>query len=94
MEILLVFLGSLQYDLGHAELTYNFKEGASIKSVVRELSESSEFRGLKNFFTESYESLRSVIVFLNEKDISVLDGMNTSIQQGDKLTFIPVIHGG
>ncbi|MHA1976056.1 MAG: MoaD/ThiS family protein [Candidatus Hodarchaeales archaeon] len=94
MEILLVFLGSLQYDLGHMELTYNFEEGTSVKSAVQQLSENSKYKNLSEFFTASYESTRSVIVFINDQDISVLEGMDSPLKQGDKLTFIPVIHGG
>ncbi len=95
MEILLVFLGSLQYDLGQMELTYDFKEGTTtVKSVVQTLSNIPKFKGLNHFFTDSYESTRSVIVFINDQDISVLEGMDSPLAQGDKLTFIPVIHGG
>ncbi|PWI49732.1 hypothetical protein CEE45_00975 [Candidatus Heimdallarchaeota archaeon B3_Heim] len=94
MKILLVFLGSLQYDLGQMELTYNFKEEASVKSAVQELSALPKYKELSKFFTDSYESTRSVLVFINEQDISVLRGMDSPLQQGDKLTFIPVIHGG
>ena len=94
MEIQLVFLGSLQYDLGHMELIYNFEEGSSVKSAVQVLSELPEYKSLNGFFTDSYESTRSVIVFINDQDISVLNGMDSLLQHGDKLTFIPVIHGG
>ncbi len=94
MEILFVFLGSLQYDLGHMELSQKFEEGISVKAAVQELSKISEFKDINKYFTDSYESTRSIIIFLNEQDISVLKGMDSTLQQGDKLTFIPVIHGG
>ncbi|MHA1993208.1 MAG: MoaD/ThiS family protein [Candidatus Hodarchaeales archaeon] len=94
MEILLVFLGSLQYDLGQMELIHDFIEGTTVKSVVQTLSNIPKFKGLGQFFTDSYESTRSVIVFINDQDISVLEGMDSPLTQGDKLTFIPVIHGG
>jgi molybdopterin converting factor small subunit len=94
MDILFVFLGSLQYDLGHMELTHKFEEGISVKVAVQELSKIPEFKDINIYFTDSYESTRSIIIFLNEQDISVLKGMDSILSQGDKLTFIPVIHGG
>jgi molybdopterin converting factor small subunit len=76
------------------ELMHEFKEGITVKSVVQTLSEMPKFETLGQFFTDSYDSTRSVIVFINEQDISVLEGMDSPLTQGDKLTFIPVIHGG
>ena len=94
MSIRIMFLGSLQYDLGQMEITFNLNEGSTIKSVVKELIEKEEFRDLQHFFTESYESTRSVLIFINEQDITVLEGMDSPLQVGDKITFIPVVHGG
>ena len=89
-----MFLGSLQYDLGQMEMTFNLKKGSTIKSIVKELIEKEEFRDLQHFFTESYESTRSVLIFINDQDITVLGGMDSSLQEGDKVIFIPVVHGG
>ncbi len=94
MIIQIVFLGSLQYDFGQMEATFSLKEGSTIRSVVKELVEKEEFKELQGFFTESFESTRSVLVFINDQDITVLGGMDSPLQEGDKLTFIPVIHGG
>jgi molybdopterin converting factor small subunit len=36
----------------------------------------------------------SVIVLVNEQEIGVLQGLETRVGDGDRLTFIPVSHGG
>lgn len=36
----------------------------------------------------------NVIVLLNDKEISVLNGLDTEVRDGDKLVLIPVSHGG
>ncbi|MHA2175031.1 MAG: MoaD/ThiS family protein [Candidatus Hodarchaeales archaeon] len=94
MNIQLVFLGSFQYDFGVMEQDYKIKKGTNIQNLCRHLAGETQFRGLKTFFTENYESPRSVIIFINDQDISVLEGMASILKEKDKVTFIPVIHGG
>jgi len=36
----------------------------------------------------------NVIVLVNEKDISVLKGLDTLIESNDAVTLVPVSHGG
>ena len=94
MKLRLVFLGSLQYDFKQMDLIESFKEGSTVKSVVKELIGRKQFEGLKNLFTHSLDGTRALIVFVNDQDISVLGGMSTPLKNEDKVTFIPVIHGG
>ena len=94
MKIQLVFLGSFQYDFGVGELEYVIQEGTIIRILFRQLAEKKQFQRLKEFFTEKYEAPRSVIIFVNDQDISVLEGMTTILKKEDKITLIPVIHGG
>ncbi|MHA1947488.1 MAG: hypothetical protein ACW97W_15390 [Candidatus Hodarchaeales archaeon] len=35
-----------------------------------------------------------MIIFINDQEISVLQGMSSPLKQDDKVTFVPVIHGG
>jgi molybdopterin converting factor small subunit len=94
MKIQLVFLGSFQYDFGVLELEYSIKEGTIIRTLFKQLAEKKQFQRLKEFFTDNYEAPRSVIIFINDQDISVLEGMSTILKKEDKVTLIPVIHGG
>ena len=94
MQLRLVLLGSLQYDFGQMDLTESFQEDSTVKSIVKELIDRTQFEGLKNLFTPSLDSTRALIIFVNDQDISVLRGMATPLKNNDKVTFIPVIHGG
>ena len=94
MKIQLVFLGSFQYDFGVLELEYSVEEGTNIRSLFRQLAKKEQYQGLKEFFTQDYESPRSIIIFINDQDISVREGMATILKKEDKVTLIPVIHGG
>jgi len=94
MKLHLAFLGSLQYDFKQMNLTESFDEGSTIKSIVKELIKNPKFKSLKSLFTPTFDSTRTVIIFINDQDISVLQGMLSPLKQDDKITFVPVIHGG
>lgn len=94
MKIYLKFLGSLQYDLKQQELSFKISSRKSVKEIVLELVQNPQFKELKSFFSGSYDVKRSLIVFINDQEISVLDGMSTKVKAEDTITFIPVIHGG
>lgn len=94
MIIHLKFLGSLQYDLKQQQLSYQVSSERSLREIVSELTQDPQFKELKSFFSESMETKRSLIVFINQQEISVLDGMNTKVKSDDTIAFIPVIHGG
>ncbi len=94
MKIQIKFLGSLQYDLKQQYLPYQISSEKSVLEIVRELTQNSQFKELKSFFTESLDVKRSILIFVNDQSISVLDGMSTKLKANDTLVFIPVIHGG
>jgi molybdopterin converting factor small subunit len=94
MIIRIKFLGSLQYDLKQKSFKYPIEPGTSIRDIVSELTKNPQFTELKNFFSESLDVKRSLLIFRNDQEISVLDGMTTLVNAEDTLSFIPVIHGG
>ena len=48
----------------------------------------------KHLFTEDGELRAFVNLFLNEEDIRYLQGTETPLKEGDRLTIIPSIAGG
>jgi molybdopterin converting factor small subunit len=34
------------------------------------------------------------LIFVNGKEVSVLNGLDTILKDGDEVVFIPVLHGG
>ncbi|MFX1514676.1 MAG: MoaD/ThiS family protein [Promethearchaeota archaeon] len=90
----LLFLGSLQYDLKQQSLSYQISSEISLREIVSELIKDPKFKELKSFFSESLETKRSLLIFINQQEISVLNGMNTTVKNEDTIAFIPVIHGG
>ncbi|MHA2223804.1 MAG: MoaD/ThiS family protein [Candidatus Hodarchaeales archaeon] len=94
MKILLKFLGSLEFDLKQHLLPFQIAKETSVREIITELIQNPDFKELKSFFSESFEVKRSLLILINQQEISVLDGMTTLVKQDDVITFIPVIHGG
>jgi len=70
-------------------------ECATIRDVVQALAESlpKEARAML-IDPELNDPRQNALVLLNGREISVLKGLETTISDGDEVTFIPVAHGG
>jgi MoaD family protein len=68
-------------------------KGGSVKSVLQELGARHE--GLLERICESSGELRSFVnVYVNNRDIRTLDGLDTPIADGDEVFLVPAIAGG
>ncbi len=83
-----------------------FKEVAGVEELklsvppglrIRELLDLLELKGIRvkhhiqgagSFYSSS------ILIFINDFEISVLNGLETELKDGDTVTFIPVVHGG
>jgi sulfur-carrier protein len=88
------FIGALRHLSGKTKLTFPFHDGATIKSVVQTISQ--DYPELKHTFSdEALNNARSnSLVLVNGKEISVLNGYETVLSDGDEIVFVPVVHGG
>ncbi|MFQ6067971.1 MAG: MoaD/ThiS family protein [Candidatus Bathyarchaeia archaeon] len=76
-------------------VSLEFDNVVAVKDVILELvnSFSSEFKQAL-IDPELNAPQPNVLILLNKREIGVLDGLETRIQNGDKLVLIPVSHGG
>jgi molybdopterin converting factor small subunit len=72
----------------------NMDNGTSLKTAVGQIAARSA--ALKRILTVAglNEHSSSLLILVNEKDSSVLNGLETPLQDGDEVVLIPVIHGG
>ncbi len=75
---------------GEKELT---AEGASVGEILRELSKRHPDTESQLFSSEG-ELNRYVNVYLNDEDVRVLDGLETSVSESDTLVILPAMAGG
>jgi molybdopterin synthase sulfur carrier subunit len=88
------FIGALRHLSGKTEFTVSFQEGISIKELVSKITQ--EFPDLKQTFSdqELNDSRSNSLVLVNGREISVLNGYETKLKDGDEIVFVPVVHGG
>jgi molybdopterin synthase sulfur carrier subunit len=94
MAITVKFLGALRHVSGASELALNIKGALSIKDLMNEIVR--EVPALKpSLIHQQLEDLRSnTLILVNGREISVLNGLETNLKNGDEIVFVPVVHGG
>jgi molybdopterin synthase sulfur carrier subunit len=94
MAINVKFLGGLRHISGASELALNIKGAISIKELMNEIVR--EMPTLKqSLIHQQLEDLRSnALILVNGREISVLNGLETNLKDGDTIVFVPVVHGG
>ncbi len=94
MKVYLKFMGILLHDLNCRELTLDISEGKSLRDVIEQLTSEKSFLPLKEFFKVNLDLKRSLLIFINDQEISVLNGMDTELTENSLILFIPAVHGG
>ena len=94
MPLTVKFIGALRHLSGKTQFTVNFQEGISIKELVDNISQ--EMPELKHTFSdqELNDSRSNSLILVNGREISVLNGYETKLNDGDEIVFVPVVHGG
>ena len=94
MPLTVNFVGALRHLSGKTQFSINYQEGYSIKGLVEEISR--EMPELKHTFSdqELNDSRSNSLILVNGKEISVLNGHETKLCDGDEIVFVPVVHGG
>ncbi|MEK6277516.1 MAG: ubiquitin-like small modifier protein 1 [Actinomycetota bacterium] len=75
---------------GQAEVS---AEGATVGDVLRSLAERHPDTR-DQLFSPDGDLNRYVNVYLNDEDVRVLDGMETSAAEGDTVVILPAMAGG
>jgi molybdopterin synthase sulfur carrier subunit len=68
-------------------------EGDSVGEILRSVVENHPDTRSQLFSAEG-ELNRYVNVYLNDEDVRVLDGLDTSVGSGDTLVILPAMAGG
>ena len=94
MPLTVKFIGALRHLSGKTQFTVNFQDGISIKELVEKICQ--ELPELKRTFSdqELNDSRSNSLILVNGREISVLNGYETKLNDGDEIVFVPVVHGG
>jgi sulfur-carrier protein len=88
------FIGALRHLSGKTQFTIKIQDGTSVKELIGKISQ--EMPELKHTFSdqELTDSRSNSLILVNGREISVLNGYETKLKDGDEIVFVPVVHGG
>ena len=87
-------LGVFQEILKNKQMYVTVKRSGTIERVLKKLNESiSEEHGQLSFPNLS-DHFGKALILVNGREMGVLHGFDTCLKQGDRLTIIPISHGG
>jgi molybdopterin synthase sulfur carrier subunit len=89
MVVTVKFVGSLRSLAGKGKLAMELGKMASLMEVMKRMAEESS--KLKPALANSKAGM---LILVNGKEVSVLNGLETMLKDGDEVVFVPVIHGG
>jgi molybdopterin synthase sulfur carrier subunit len=94
MAVTLRFVGALRRASGAEELDFDCREGASLMDLLKALTK--ERRALRRSLLDEQldEPKPNALMLVNGREISVLDGLETKVKDGDEVVFVPIVHGG
>jgi len=94
MNVTIRFFGVLRNITGKNRLTIKFKDTALLKDIIKEIVQ--EISGLKRTLIdpELEDPRPNTLILVNGKEISILDGLETMLKDGDEIVLIPVLHTG
>ncbi len=92
--ITLRFFGALRHASGAETITVKCREGASLMELLNDVTiDKPSLR--RNLLDEQLaEAKPHALIFVNGREISVLNGLETKVKDEDEIVFVPVVHGG
>lgn len=94
MVLTVRFIGSLRASSKKSKLVLELEQATSLRQVVKRITEEQPKLKRALIDPELDDPRTNVLMLVNGKEISVLNGMNTKLRDGDELVFVPVVHGG
>ena len=75
------------------DLSVDAKDGSTIRDLLESLSGSRQ-QLRSAIFDESGQVREYVIIMKNRKDVSTLQGLETTLEDGDEVSILPPVAGG
>ena len=93
-NVTIKFFGVFRSITGKNKVSIEFKDTIRLEEVIKEIVE--EMPSLERTLVDpDLEDPRpNTLILVNGKEISVLNGLETMLKDGDEIIFIPVLHTG
>ena len=88
------FIGALRHVSDKTQLTINYEEGMSLKQLMAKMLQEAPTLERTLGDQQLDDSRFNALILVNGREISVLNGLETKLKDGDEIVFVPVVHGG
>ncbi len=94
MVVTVKLIGALRYLSGKKQLRVTYQNGLSLKQLIEQMNR--EISGLERTFSDKdlNDSRSNSLILVNGVEVSILKGLETRLNDGDEVVFVPVVHGG
>ncbi len=95
MAVNVKFVGALRHVTGKPKLTIDYAVNFSVKDLIQKLvQDQPEIKA--SIVDQQADGVikTNALILVNDREISVLNGLDTLLSDGDEVVFIPVVHGG
>ena len=94
MVLTIKFIGALRRISGKTQLTVNYEEEMSLKQLMAKILQEAPSQERTLNGQQPDDSRFNALILVNGREISVLNGLETKLKDGDEIVFVPVVHGG
>lgn len=92
MELELRFFATFREAAGGKTVEASFADGSTVSDVLRELE--AEYEGMADRLIVDGELAPQINVLKNGREVLHLDGLETPLEDGDRLSVFPPVAGG
>ncbi|MEM3641525.1 MAG: MoaD/ThiS family protein [Candidatus Bathyarchaeia archaeon] len=94
MVVTVKFLGSLRNLSGKSKITLKFETHFPLREALKKIIEELPALRRALIDQELGDPRPNSLIIVNGREISVLNGLDTMLKDGDEVVFVPVLHGG
>ncbi len=72
------------------------QKNPTVRSVLSQLASKKEFESLKQLLLENAtaDPRPNALIMVSGREISALNGLETTVSENDELALLPIAHGG
>jgi molybdopterin synthase sulfur carrier subunit len=94
MAITVKFIGAFRSISGKSKLSIKAKDAVPLSEVIKRIIEEQPKIKRALIDPELEDPRPNTLILVNGKEISVLNGLDTMVENGDEVILVPVVHGG
>jgi molybdopterin synthase sulfur carrier subunit len=95
MALTVKFIGALRHVTGKPQLNIEYTGKCAVKDLILKIVQETPQLKTSLINQQPDGTMKTnALILVNDREISVLNGLDTKLDDGDEIVFVPVIHGG